>query len=116
MRAKVLALADRQRGYVKCQQLLALGETRHSISHAIATGRLVPDYDGVYGVGRLPAHPEDRALGAVLACGEEAVLSHDSAAVVWGIFRRWIRPFHVTAPRRRERPGIHVHRAKLTSR
>ena len=52
-------------------------------------------------------------MAAVLACGEGAALSHFSAAVLWGMLedRGW--PIHVTAVKRRERPGIRVHRAPL---
>ena len=37
-------------------------------------------------------------MGVMLACGEGAVLSHGSAAPLWGIFKRWEMPFEVTAP------------------
>lgn len=56
-------------------------------------------------------------MGAVLACGSEALLSHRSAAGLWGI----LRPFpelEVVVPRGRisRRPGIAVHRRSgLTS-
>src|SRR5207248_9838180 len=114
MRDEIAALVRRQHGYVKRQQLLALGETRHAVDHTLAVGRLIPVYAGVYAVGHVPTHVQDRAFGAVLACGNGAVLSHDTAASVWGVYRRWTTPFHVTAPSLRTRPGIQVHRAKLT--
>jgi very-short-patch-repair endonuclease len=52
-------------------------------------------------------------MAAVLAGGDGAALSHFSAAVLWGMLddRGW--PIHVTAAKRRARPGIRVHRAPL---
>jgi very-short-patch-repair endonuclease len=61
-------------------------------------------------------------MAAVLACGEGAVLSHTSAAELWGIRRRRRRPsargeaadVHVTAPKTsgmRNRAGIVLHRS-----
>jgi hypothetical protein len=116
IRGKITALARDQRGFVTRQQLFALGATRSAIDHAIATGWLIPVYSGIYAIGHLPTLPQSRAFAATLACGHGAVLSHDSAAVVWGIYGRWTTPFHVTTSRKRERPGIHVHRSKLSSR
>ena len=53
-------------------------------------------------------------MAAVLACGEGAVLSHQSAAALWSI-RGTAKPrIDVTAPRvLRPRPGLHPHRAVL---
>lgn len=110
----IAALASKQRGYVTRRQLLALGLSAQAIKYRIKTGRLIPVYAGVYAVGHVPTLPQDRAYGALLACGPGAVLSHGSAASVWGVFRRWDMPFEVTAPSPRSRPGIRTHRAKLT--
>ena len=56
----------------------------------------------------------DRAYAAVLACGPGAVLSHGSAASLWGIYDRWWAPFEVIVETARRRPGIRAHRAALT--
>ncbi len=49
-------------------------------------------------------------MAAVLACGEGAVLSHRSAAELWGIGREWEGRIDVTIPRRSrlERTGVRV--------
>jgi hypothetical protein len=112
--SKITALANRQRGYVKRVQLLALGLGAEAIRYRIKTGRLIQVYTGVYAVGHIPRLPHDRAYGALLACGSKAVLSHGSAATLYGIYRRWDVPFEVTAPTARRRRGIRIHRAKLT--
>jgi very-short-patch-repair endonuclease len=93
---------------------MKFGLSEKAIRHRVKAGRLIPVYAGVYAVGHLPTLPQDLAFGALLACGSGAVLSHGSAAVVWGIFKRWEMPFEVTTPSLRRRPGILVHRAVLT--
>ena len=66
---------------------------------------------GVYAVGHRPPSPLATAMAAVLACGPDAALSHQSAGALWRILPRWPTPIHVTAPRDRRHPGIHVHRS-----
>jgi hypothetical protein len=109
----IAALAKRQHGYVTRPQLLKLGLGAEAIRYRIRIGRLIPVYAGVYAVGHLPTLPQDRAVGALLACGEGAVLSHSTAATAWGIFKRWEMPFEVTAPAMHRRAGIRVHRGQL---
>jgi hypothetical protein len=111
---RIEGLAGRQRGYVKRVQLLALGVGREAINRRIKSRRLIPVYTGVYAVGHVPRLPLDRAYGALLACGPKAVLSHGSAATLYGIYRRWDVPFEVTVPTKRNRKGIRIHRADLT--
>src|SRR5436305_6691507 len=113
---QIAALAKRQRGYVTRPQLMKWGRGEGAIRYRIRIGRLLPVYSGVYAVGHLPTLPQDRAVGALLACGPAAVLSHGSAATVWGIFKRWEMPFEVTAPTLHRRRGIRVHRGALQRR
>jgi len=79
-------LADRQHGVVSIRQLTGpLGYSRGEIYRAANAGRLHRIYPGVYAVGypRLSTH--GRCLAAVLACGPDALLSHVSAAWLWGL-------------------------------
>ena len=58
-------------------------------------------------------------MAAVLACGEGAVLSHGSAAALWGLLRPIDGPVHVSIPTqqsRRSRRGICVHRCPSLAR
>lgn len=110
---RIAALAGRQGGFVTRQQLLSLGESRHQVSQAVKTHRLIPIHAGVYAVGHVPTRLQDQAFGAMLACGQNAVLSHASAAALWGIVERWEVPFEVTTPTSRCRSGIRVHRTAL---
>ena len=52
-------------------------------------------------------------MAAVLACGRWAVLSHRSAAQLYGLIR-YTGPIEITAPTKRSRPGLIVHRNHLT--
>ena len=51
-------------------------------------------------------------MAAVLACGPDAVLSHRSAAYLWGLVEEWEGPIDVTAPNRcgRGPDGVAAHR------
>ncbi|HXQ88465.1 MAG TPA: hypothetical protein VN733_02400, partial [Solirubrobacterales bacterium] len=63
---------------------MALGFTGSAIEHRLATGRLHLVTRGVYAVGRYQLGREGRWTAAVLACGPDALLSHRSAAALWG--------------------------------
>jgi very-short-patch-repair endonuclease len=52
-------------------------------------------------------------MAAVLAGGAGAVLSHRSAAALWGMRDSWRTAVEVTTPRLCRRPGIHAHRVAL---
>ncbi len=108
---QIQTLARRQGGYVERRQLAALGLSRHAIEHRIATGQLLAAHRAVYAVGHVPTHPLARARGALLAAGPDSVLSHGSAASLWGAFSDWRLPFELSSPHDR-RPGglIVVHR------
>ena len=101
-------MADRQYGHVTRQQLLELGLPSQTIARWVGNGRLITVHAGVYAVGHAQHSPHARAMAAVLACGPDAVLSHDSAAALWGI-RTWPPLPEVTAPHHRRRPGIRSH-------
>jgi hypothetical protein len=70
---------------VSRRDLLGLGFTSRAIEHRVAKGRLHPVTRGVYAVGWPAVTQEQRWMAAVLACGPGAVLSHRSAAALWGI-------------------------------
>jgi hypothetical protein len=78
-------------------------------------GDLIAVHAGVYAVGHVDRTPTALAHAAVLACGPEAVLSHNSAAALWGL-RRWPSQPEVMAPARRTRPGLRTHRTSTLSR
>jgi very-short-patch-repair endonuclease len=79
------ALAERQYGVVGRWQLLGAGWSEGAIKKRIASGRLHRLHTGVYLVGHRLIQRKGRWMGAVLASGPDAVLSHRSAAALWGI-------------------------------
>jgi very-short-patch-repair endonuclease len=104
-------LAENQHGVVSSDQLRAVGYTRQAIYHRIKTGRLHPLHRGVYAVGRANVTEHGRWMAAVLACGEDAVISHTSAAVLWrmGSERRGLVELSLPSLSRRCRPGLEIH-------
>lgn len=78
-------LTERQHGVVSREQLLSLGLSPAAIEHRLRRGRLHRVARGIYAVGRPELSREGRWMVALLAGGPHAVLSHLSAAAVWGI-------------------------------
>jgi very-short-patch-repair endonuclease len=95
-------------------QLLRLGVGRGAIKYWLRSGRLHLVYPGVYAVGHRVLGDQGRLWAAVLACGSGAVISHRSAAKVWGIRPNNRKPIDVTVPgrSRHKRKGIDVHRVR----
>jgi very-short-patch-repair endonuclease len=108
-------LARRQHGVVARRQLTALGFSDEAIRQRIAKGRLHPVARAVYAVGRPELTQHGRWMAAILAKGPATVLSHRSAASLYGIARQRGNAIHVSVPahsRRRSSRGITVHRRK----
>jgi very-short-patch-repair endonuclease len=107
------SLAERQHWVISRAQLLELGYSAEAIKHRVRVGRLHPIWRGVYAVGRPYVGIHGRSMAAVLLCGPDAFVSHESAAGLFGI-RPWSPgPVHVSVPGRRcprDRAGIRVHR------
>lgn len=105
-------LADRQHGVVTRPQLLELGFSRREVQGRVEAGWLRPVHRGVYAVGRARLARHGLWMAAVLACGDDALLSHRSAAELWRLVDPIAGPVHVSVGRggRRERRGIIAHR------
>ena len=108
-------IADAQHGVVARAQLLALGLSADAIGRRVRNGRLRPLHRGVYAVGHLVVRREAHWLAAVLACGDDAVLSHATAAAHWGLRPSAATRVDVTVRGAggRKRPGLRVHRYAL---
>jgi very-short-patch-repair endonuclease len=106
---------NRQHGVISRAQLLAHGLNSDSIGHRIASGRLHPVTRGVYAVGRPHLSRHGVWTAAVLSCGRDAVLSHESAGALWGIRSHERGKIEISVPleARRRRPGVRVHRRDL---
>jgi hypothetical protein len=103
-------------GVVSRPQLRAIGFDDAAIRRRIAAGRLHRLHRNVYAVGHTVLNRNARYLAAVLAAGDGAVLSHRSAAILWGIHRSDAARIDVTIPRAcgfRSTRAIAVHRPRL---
>jgi Transcriptional regulator, AbiEi antitoxin/Protein of unknown function (DUF559) len=110
----VARVAARQHGVVSYAQLEDAGLDKSAVARRVRAGRLHRVHRGVYAVGHTALSREAAWMAAVLACGSSAVVSHRSAAVLWGLL--WTRsgPVHVSVPRiggKAKRRGIRVHRS-----
>jgi hypothetical protein len=88
------------------RDLEGLGFSKIAVDHRLETGRLHLISRGLYAVGRPELTPRGRWMAAVLVCGDDAMLSHRSAAQLWGIGYEEEKRIDVTVRRRRE-----IHRA-----
>jgi hypothetical protein len=108
------ALSARQHYVLTLAQLADIGLSPRAVCHRTATGRLRRMHRGVYAL-----HPPTRRgclLAAVLACGPSAVLSHQTAAELWGLDTSSRETLHVSVASRagRTRTGVRVHSATLS--
>jgi very-short-patch-repair endonuclease len=107
----VSRVAERQLELVTTQQLNAAGLRRETIAGRCRKGLLHRVHRGVYLVGPLVWLPGARDYAAVLALGDAAVVSHQSAAALWGLTPRLSDVVDITVVNSaRHRPGIRVHR------
>lgn len=106
--AAAWALAAKQHGILSRSDLLELGFSRRAVQHRLTVGRLHRIHAGVYAVGWSELTTKRRWMAAILACGPAAVLSHRSAAELWGFGREQAGVVDISVRRRREvrRAGI----------
>jgi very-short-patch-repair endonuclease len=105
-----------QCGVVTRRQALAAGLTSAALRILVATGRWQWLARGVYVTFSGPVPREALLWAAVLAAGDGAVLSHETAAELHGLIDRPADLIHVTVPsaRRTVSPrGVRHHRSDL---
>ena len=106
-------LAARQYGLASVRQLHAMGYGEGSIAKAVAGGRLHRVHRGVYAVGHTDLSLHGRCLAGVLACDSDTLLSHFSAAWLWGLLSTQPIPVHVTTSvRRKRRAPLRIHHSQ----
>lgn len=109
---RIDALASDQHGVVTRRQLLESGLSRNAIRSRLRPGGLVIVHRGVYRVCTVSA-ARTREMAACLACGDEAVVSHRSAAALWAVTAPSPPKSLVEISLRRgnrRHPGIRIHR------
>lgn len=111
---EIARIADVQKGFAVREQLLDAGLSRSAIAHRLRTGRLHEYYKSVYLVGRNVIEPLGREMAAILKYRGNAILSHRSAAAVWGLLAPSSDGVSVTVvvAGAHSRPGLLVHRAQ----
>jgi predicted transcriptional regulator of viral defense system/very-short-patch-repair endonuclease len=109
----IAEVAERQHGVVALRHLLGIGVTRKAVESRLRRGRLHRIHRGVYAVGHRILGPDGWRMAAVLAAGDDAVLSHYSASDLW-VLRGMARRRHiVTVPRQVRLPNIDTYEARL---
>jgi very-short-patch-repair endonuclease len=118
LHSSVWSLVRRQHGVVTREQLLAAGLSSKAIRHRLERGRLHTVWPGVYAAGRPELTRYGRWMAAVLSCGPEAVLSHQSAGELWEIRQPRNGPIQVSVPKHvnRQRPGLTLFRRAVLPR
>jgi very-short-patch-repair endonuclease len=104
LHAVAATLAEDQLGLVARRQMIARGAPADSVDAAVRRGTLLPAARGVYRMPGSPETPDVRLLAQVLAAGDGALLSHRSAAWLWGLLPPPWR-HEITVPRGR-RPRL----------
>jgi very-short-patch-repair endonuclease len=106
-------LAAAQEGVVHRRQLYALGIGRGAIAHRLAGGSLHPVLRSVFAVGHPGLTGRAMLVAALLYAGDNCVLSHESAAWLWGLVPGYGPGVELTVVARhvRNAPGVRVHRS-----
>ncbi|MBK9180694.1 MAG: hypothetical protein IPM45_14230 [Acidimicrobiales bacterium] len=109
----ILAIASPQRWLATREQLRSAGVSDPAIARRRRSGVLVAAQPGALRLGVVPPTLEQGLLAACLAAGEGAVVSHRSAAWLWGVDRLDIACVEISVPRPRQPRlgGVIVHRS-----
>jgi very-short-patch-repair endonuclease len=101
---------------VNRRQLLSAGLSKSQIHRLVRVDWLLREHAGVYAVGYRSTAPLGRETAALLAARDGAVLSHASAAAVWGVDAVPVDPdlvhLLVDADAETRRAGIRTHRSR----
>jgi len=112
---RVAGIAAAQCGIVSRRQLRAAGIGSGVIDRLVRKGRLLRVHRGVFAVAGLPSVPLAAETAALLSIRDGALLSHHSAAALWGMTSTAGGLVHVlvrgnSAGHRR---GVRIHRTEL---
>lgn len=103
--------AARNHGVFHREEALSLGYSNSAIGRLVATGRVERLWPSVFRLASSPTTVEQRAKAATLYVGDEAWLSHRSAAAHHGMIDGPPGTVEVVSTRdRRSRPGLRIRR------
>lgn len=113
---RILArMARGQHGLVTRAAMLDAGITRNQIQERVRSGALIRVHRGVYRVGHAAPSLRAHYLGAVLACGEGALLGGRAAAHLMAMIRGRPPVPEVLCPTQRNVRGVITHQVKTLS-
>lgn len=105
-------MLERQEGVLTREQALVAGFSRHVISGRVASGQWQRLHTGVFATFSGPVPRTALLWGAVLRAGDDAVLSHHTAAEVWNLADQPSSSIYVSVPRQAGSlviPGLVLH-------
>lgn len=109
-KVRLAALATRQFGRARWDQILGVGASERTVRRWVADGYLQPRLPRVYAVGHTAPSHEAAHCEALLYAGPGAMLGHASGLWWWQVLERPVYPIQISTPRRvGSRPGIEVH-------
>lgn len=103
-------LAERRRGIVSREELLASGISRRQIAARLSSGALIQLFAGVYVVGHAALAPWAWEAAALVACRPRALLGRMSSAQLWELPVEPAKKVEVlvVGRHRRSLPGVRV--------
>jgi hypothetical protein len=117
-----LRLLDMQEGVITVTQAMYAGISDKGVRDQVRAGRWQLMHRGVYASFTGQPGRRSELWGALLRAGPDAVLSHQSAAEVWGLLNGSWPVIHVTVPhgsspdRYRKIAGVVIHRSRSVDR
>lgn len=109
----IRTLAAEQRGVMLSSQVIAR-TSRGAFRNAVDTGRLINVCGSAYALAGAPIGFQQRAKAALLHAGDQAALSHETAATLFGFHGFDRDEIHVSIPRRQQvvLAGVVSHRTR----
>ncbi len=111
---RLAAIAAGQRGLLTYEQALTAGMSAEAVQRRMRTGRWEHRHEEVYRVAGVPSSWHQDVLAACLAAGPDAVVSHRSAARLWGfdgLRQGLVVEITVARPSCHRLRGVVVHRS-----
>ena len=114
---RLYRIAEPQAGYLTTAQAGVAGVSRQELYYLRRSGDLLQVAHGIQRLARFPASGHEDIVVACLWAGSNAVASHESALVVYGIGEAMPVKIHLTLPRvfRGRRAGVMLHYSELGS-
>lgn len=114
---RLYLIAEPQAGYFTTPEARDVGVSRQELYYLRHRGEI---FKVAYGIQRLARFPASRLEDVVVAClwaGPQAVASHETGLVVFGLGDAMPNTIHVTVPDlfRGHKPGVTVHQARVAS-